>query len=62
MTMRFRFLLGTMLVCSLAACSGSNEVSSGVVIPSAQASEAARTLYPPLSADAVADGNVNEYY
>jgi hypothetical protein len=44
-----------MLLLSAAACTSSEEVNRGGVIPSAQASEAARSLYPPLAADAEED-------
>ena len=55
MATRYTFLLATMFVCSLAACSSADEANSGVMIPSAQASEPARSLYPPLAADAEED-------
>jgi hypothetical protein len=55
MATRSKVLLATMFVLALTACSASEEFNGGGVIPSAQASDAARSLYPPLAADAEED-------
>ena len=62
MAKRSRLLLATMFLLSAAACTSSEELNGGGVIPSAQASDAARSLYPALAADAETDGHVYEYH
>ena len=62
MATRSRLLLATLFTLSVAACSSSDDLNSGGVIPTAQAVETARSLYPALAADAEADGHVYEYH
>ena len=61
MATRSKLLLAAMLLVSLAACSPSDEVNSSSIIPSAQAGESPRALYPELAADAEPGGQVHEY-
>jgi hypothetical protein len=55
MEKRSRFVFATLLLLSLAACGAPDELRSAVALPSAQASEPGRSLYPPLAADAEED-------
>jgi hypothetical protein len=61
MTTRSKLVLATLFLVLLGACSASDELNSGAVIPSAHAADGQRALYPPLSADAVAD-DVRDYH
>jgi hypothetical protein len=62
MATRIKLLLAAMFLVSLAACSEADQVNSSGMIPSAQAGEGARALYPTLAADAEPGGQVHEYY
>jgi hypothetical protein len=62
MTTRSKLLLAAMLLVWLAACGPSDEVNSSSIIPSAQAGESTRAIYPELAADAEPGGQVHEYY
>ena len=62
MAKRSKLLLAAILLVWLAACSPSDEINSSGIIPSAQAGESARALYPDLAADAEPGGQVHEYY
>ena len=62
MSKRSKLLLAAILLVWLAACSPSDETSSGGMISSAQAGESPQPLYPALAADAEPGGHVHEYY
>jgi hypothetical protein len=62
MATRFIFLLVACLLASLPGCSGPEEQSNSSVISSAKAAEPAQPLWPAPAPDAVADGNVQDYY
>jgi uncharacterized lipoprotein len=63
MATRSKLILTAIFLVALAACSRSDEPSSGGgMIPSAQASETPQPLWPAPGADADPGGQVHEYY
>jgi hypothetical protein len=62
MATRSKLILTALLLAALAACSRSDEPSSGGMIPSAQASDSPQPLWPAPGADADPGGQVHEYY